>query len=71
MDNDPTGGGVALLLIIVAIYFLPTIIAFARRHHQRVPILVVDIFLGWTFIGWLIALVWSVSYVKPQTWRYE
>lgn len=50
------GGVIALTL-----YFIPTIIAFKRRHLNRVPILLLDLFLGWSFIGWIIALIWSTT----------
>ena len=44
----------------LALYFLPTIIAAVRRHKSLLGILLVNIFLGWTFIGWIISLVWSL-----------
>lgn len=49
-----------LLLIGPLIYFLPSIIAFRRKHLNRVAILVVNVFLGFTGIGWVAALVWAV-----------
>jgi CHASE2 domain-containing sensor protein len=52
--------GVGVLLVI-ACYFLPVIIAFARGHRQAVPITLVCIFLGWSFIGWVVALIWSFT----------
>ena len=52
------------LLIVTAIalagiYFLPTIIAAVRGHRQAVAIFLLNLFLGWTLIGWVGALVWS------------
>jgi hypothetical protein len=43
------------------VYFLPTIIAIKRVHNNSVPILILNIFLGWTFLGWVLALVWSFT----------
>ena len=61
--NEPSiaGGFVFLWLTILSLclYFLPAIIAFGRQHQHRVPILLVNLFLGWTLIGWVAALVWS------------
>jgi hypothetical protein len=54
------------LLIFVA-YWVPAIVAFARHHHQRNSILVINLFLGWTFIGWIVALAMSVGQVKPAS----
>jgi len=48
-------------LIPLALYFLPTIIAMSRKHRQKFPIMIVNIFTGWTLIGWVVALAWCVS----------
>lgn len=46
-------------------YFLPTILAFARNKRDVVGILLLNIFLGWTVIGWVVALVWAVKQDAP------
>lgn len=43
------------------VYFLPTYIANSRKHNNFVPICIANLFLGWTFIGWVAALVWSTT----------
>ena len=52
---------VLLVLVVLALYFIPSIIAKARDHHQFATILVLNIFLGWTFIGWVVCLAMSLS----------
>lgn len=52
------------LLFLIVIYFLPWIVAYQRDHHQCNSIGLLNLFLGWTFIGWVISLVWSVSAVR-------
>ena len=47
-------------LISLGLYFLPTIIAAVRHCQQMVAIILLNIFTGWTGIGWIIALVWSL-----------
>lgn len=47
--------------IALALYFLPILIAAARKHNQILPITLITIFLGWTFLGWLVATIWSLS----------
>jgi len=47
------------------LYFLPTIIAFARNKRDTTSILLLNFFLGWTAIGWVIALVWAVKNDVP------
>ena len=49
-------------LIVLAIYFLPTIIAFKRSHRNRWIILLMNIF-GATIVFWVIALVWALNKV--------
>ena len=51
------------------LYFLPAIIAFARSKRDAVSILVLNIFLGWTAIGWVIALVWALKNDVPAVIR--
>ena len=50
-----------LLAILIGFYFLPTVVAIARRHHNGNSIAVLNLVAGWTFIGWVVALVSSVS----------
>lgn len=58
--------GLILLVGMLTIYFIPTIIAYKRMHFNRVAVLVLNLFLGWTFVGWVGALVWAVT-SKPIT----
>jgi len=53
------------LLIIVA-YLLPGIIASNRKHHNSTAIWLVNIFAGWSVLGWFIALVWAVTNPAPK-----
>lgn len=50
---------VILLLILIAFYFIPTMIAFASGHPQRWWILLFNLALGGTGLGWFAALIWS------------
>jgi hypothetical protein len=55
-----------LLIVFVAVvclffYFVPSILANRRHHQHRVGIFLLNLLLGWSLIGWIIALVWSVS----------
>jgi hypothetical protein len=66
-----------ILLIVggplLAIHFLPTIVAAARHAQNLWWILLVNLLTGWTCIGWVIALIWAirntpryvVGYVPP------
>lgn len=48
-------------VVLVIVYFGPTIIARRRKHQQKTAITVLNIFGGWTFLGWLVALVWAFT----------
>ena len=52
--------GMILVVSIFGVYFLPTLIAFLRRQKNKLAIFFLNILLGWTGIGWTVALVWSV-----------
>lgn len=44
-------------ILALSIYFLPTIVGYNKNN--RVAIGVLNLFLGWTIIGWIFALVWA------------
>jgi hypothetical protein len=48
------------LLFAFALYFLPAIVAAARRTHNSTAILLLNVFLGWTLIGWVVALLIAI-----------
>ena len=50
-----------LLIGLLVAYFLPAIVAMMRGHRNGPAILILNLFLGWTFIGWVAALVWSAT----------
>jgi hypothetical protein len=67
---------VKLIIIIVGIivallYFVPTGVALARKHHWIVRIALVNVLFGWTIIGWVIAFhMASTSRTKTNAyWR--
>ena len=62
MEN---ASGLMTLLIIGVMYFLPWIIAASRTHHNRSAIAVLNLLLGWTILGWIAGLVWSLTEVHP------
>ncbi len=66
------------LAVLALLYFLPTIIASHRGHHVA-GILLLNLFLGWTGIGWIVMLLWALlscppyyrcpPYYHPYYWR--
>jgi len=53
--------GLIILAIVGTIYFLPTIAAYHAKKRNREAIALLNFFLGWTMIGWLIALIWAAT----------
>jgi hypothetical protein len=51
----------ALSPLAFVIYFVPALVAQSRTHKNSPAILLLNIFLGWTFIGWTVALVWAAK----------
>jgi len=49
-----------LLFVIAFLYSTPTIVASLRNHNQTAAIAVLNIFLGWTFVGWVVSLSWAL-----------
>lgn len=62
------GVGVRLALILggIVVYFIPCYIALDRQHHLRRLICAINIFLGWTVVGWVVALAMSLTGVRKS-----
>jgi hypothetical protein len=56
-----TVAGFALIVAGIVLYILPSLVASYRRCDKLSPVVVVNIFLGWTVIGWIVALAMAVS----------
>ena len=60
-------GALAIIVIAIAcfaglaIYFIPTMIAIGRHKRNTLAIFALNLFLGWSFIGWVAALIWSLA----------
>jgi hypothetical protein len=59
------GLGIFVLGLIVlvggCVYFLPTIVALHWRHPSTLGIFILNLFLGWSVVGWVASLVWAAS----------
>ena len=66
-------------LPLVVLHFLPAIIAGIRHARNFGWILVINLLLSWTVVGWIIALIWAicdapryvVAYVPPPPPPYN
>jgi Superinfection immunity protein/Putative peptidoglycan binding domain len=62
-DTEIAGGTVVFILVF-AFYFLPALIAASRHHHNAMAIFALNLLLGWTVLGWIAALIWSLTAVN-------
>ena len=49
------------LLALFLRYWLPTIVAVVRRTPSALGVAAINFFLGWTVIGWIVALVIALA----------
>jgi hypothetical protein len=60
------GAGLFFFWVIGSLlYFLPTIVGFVRKRHNVLSIFLVNFFLGWSLIGWIVAMAWALSSSMP------
>jgi hypothetical protein len=50
-------------------YFLPSVIALARNKRDILAIFLLNLFLGWSVIGWFVALIWAAKTDVPMMAR--
>ena len=48
------------LIILVFIYILPAVIANNRNVKNQGLILLVNVLLGWTLLGWVLVFIWAI-----------
>ncbi len=61
-DHEGAARGLGQLFgSLLGLYCLPGLIAYRRGHPERVAIGALNLLLGWTFLGWVAALVWALA----------
>ena len=56
-------------LLLLALYPLPIGVATLRKHNAVLDIAITNLWLGWTIIGWVFALIWACDcllYTSPS-----
>jgi hypothetical protein len=68
---EAAAGGAALVFIILLIaagaiaYFLPMIIALIRKSPDVPMVILINLLLGWSVVGWIVALVMACGNRQP------
>lgn len=52
---------IIFLLLFVVLYMLPTLVAYQNKKQDIIAIAVLNVLLGWSFVGWVIALIWAFT----------
>lgn len=64
-----TGGGVpkgvVMMIAVALVYVLPSMLAWKRGSRRRWKITAINVLLGWTVIGWIVAMVLTFAYEPP------
>jgi hypothetical protein len=71
--SSAVGAGVGMLILVLlamGLYFLPSIIGAVRKVPNIGSVLVINLFLGWTLVGWVVALAMAARSVpaRQQQW---
>jgi len=51
----------SFILFLIVLYWLPSLIAIVRQTHSALGVAMINFFLGWTVIGWFLALFWALA----------
>ena len=46
---------------MLVLYLAPWVVARMRGHRSSGAILVLNLIFGWTFLGWVISLIWALT----------
>ena len=64
-----SGGGIpkggVMIVVLALLYVLPSMLAWTRRSRRRWKITAVNVLLGWTVLGWIVAMVMTYAYEPP------
>mgnify|MGYP001342097499 CR=1 FL=1 len=61
MHSGDAVTGFFIIAVGIFLYFAPWIVALNRQHKNTLAIFITNLFLGWTFLGWVAALIWACT----------
>jgi len=54
-----------VIVVVIAAYLLPTLVAWLRPASELAVVVIVNVALGWTVLGWWVALVLALRKAAP------
>ncbi|MDE3016814.1 MAG: superinfection immunity protein [Pseudomonadota bacterium] len=69
--NTVTILGLIGFIAFIILYFFPSIFAYRTNHRNKRSILVLNIFMGFTYVGWVACLLWAVYKEKVIAPQFE
>lgn len=63
LENSWSQGRLLGVVVVAIFYFAPSLVAYGIEHPKRHAIAALNLFLGWTFLGWIVAFFWAGSRV--------
>ena len=51
---------------LLALYLIPFMVAAARGHESLTPILITNVLVGWTVVGWFGVFAWA-AFAAPTS----
>jgi hypothetical protein len=69
--SDGAGAAGFLLLIVIGMYFIPLIVAVVRKVPNVGSVAVINIFLGWTLVGWVVVLAMAARSAPTRPGGYR
>lgn len=55
-----------IAMTALGLYFMPALIANSRKHRNASAIFVTNLLIGWTGLGWIIAMIWAFTDNRKQ-----
>lgn len=53
-------------VLLILLYFFPTIVAYWHKHTYAELIMIVNLLFGWTIVMWVIALLMALTDVEDS-----
>jgi len=67
IDHSHTTIGAIVVLLLLGLYALPSIIAVQRHAAIEGTVIIINLALGWTVIGWVVAMAMAYGPTRAPT----